>query len=460
MLYIFSIIIYYLYFANLRIIAQVNEDSSIAVQLASKKDKNIIKDLRQTLKTETMKLQQMKAQNLQLKDELNDLRDWRENYLRQQKLEQISSSSSQENHNNNNNNNNNESRESSQENKVNEDIADNISTSSSASNQTSSSKNSKSSKNHITVKQKVNIMKMKSRRAIDKARSNMPLPSFGTILSNEFGGDDEKMHPQQQENQISNITSLSSSLSSSNDFEKTKDKQIIGTKEHDEVIEALSDRLAIVKENYMNLKNVVSNKEKEIDKLNFELEKKKEMVADLIEKLIDKPLPPTPTQLAKLEQAENEYKKCEVQSDEDKVLMNLEEQGLSGPINRKPIIRHVGNSKQLLHEINKPPIPSEMPPPLSSTNPLPSINGNQRPPPTRPPPKVVVSPSYNKGIGQNSHFPFQQNEEIIMQNQVKKAKENCYINNSKQLKQIKHDEIKPLINDDDDQQDIMNADGI
>ncbi len=44
-------------------------DSSIAVSLAQKKDKNIIKDLRQTLKTETMKCQQFRAEYLQLQDE-------------------------------------------------------------------------------------------------------------------------------------------------------------------------------------------------------------------------------------------------------------------------------------------------------------------------------------------------------------------------------------------------------
>eukprot|EP01084_Bolivina_argentea_P123216 218364_1 len=64
--------------------AEVKGDSSIAAQ---KKDKNIVKDLRQTLKTETMKCQQFLAEYLQLK-ELNDLRDWRQNYLTEQKLEQ------------------------------------------------------------------------------------------------------------------------------------------------------------------------------------------------------------------------------------------------------------------------------------------------------------------------------------------------------------------------------------
>ena len=383
---------------------------------------------------------------MQLKDELNDLRDWRENYLKQQKLAQISN----ENHRRDNG-----SRESSQENKVNEDISDNASTTSSASNQTASSKTSKSSRNHITVKQKVNIMKIKSMRAINNARSNMSVPSLSNLLSTEFGTDDEKTAPlpyNYTEHRSPSSGPLHSRSSSLHDI----------TKEHNEVIQALSDRLAIVKENYMNLKLVVSGKDEKIEKLNFELSKKMEMIADLIEKLNDKPLPPTPTQLAKLEQAENEYKQKEEeqQTDEDKVLINLEEQGLSGSMGRKSYVRHNGNSKP-------PPLPSGAPPPLNGSRSL-DILRIQRSPPSGPPPKVVVSPSYNKGIGQNSHFALQQtatnnhngnngnngNEQII-QNQLRKAKEQNYISNSKELNKDRMNKMQPLIvnnnnNDDDD----------
>lgn len=50
--------------------AQVKGDSSMAVKLAQKKDRNIIKDLRKSLKTETMKLQQLRAEYMQTKDEV------------------------------------------------------------------------------------------------------------------------------------------------------------------------------------------------------------------------------------------------------------------------------------------------------------------------------------------------------------------------------------------------------
>lgn len=51
-------------------IHQVKGDSTMAVRLAQKKDRNIIKDLRTTLKSETMKLQQLRAEYMQAKDEV------------------------------------------------------------------------------------------------------------------------------------------------------------------------------------------------------------------------------------------------------------------------------------------------------------------------------------------------------------------------------------------------------
>ena len=375
---------------------------------------------------------------MQLKDELNDLRDWRENYLKQQKLAQISN----ENHRGDNG-----SRESSQENKIHEDISDNASTTSSTSNQTASSKTSKSSRNHITVKQKVNIMKKKGIRAIHNARSNMSVPSLYGLLSSEFGADDEKTAPLPY--MFIEHRSRSGSMHSQSSLQDV-------TKEHNEVIQALSDRLAIVKENYMNLKLVVSGKDEKIEKLNLELSKKMEMIADLIEKLNDKPLPPTPTQLAKLEEAENEYKHKEEQRDEDNVLVNLEEQGLSGPIGRKAYVRFAGNSQKLLQEIDKPPPPFGVPPPLNGSRSM-DISRVQRPPPPGPPPKVVVSPSYNKGIGQNSHFALQQTATNNHNGN------NHYISNSKEWNKDRMTEMQPLIvnnNDEHDDEDIINRDAI
>eukprot|EP01084_Bolivina_argentea_P282693 483957_1 len=63
------------------------------------------------------------------------------------------------------------------------------------------------------------------------------------------------------------------------------------------------------------------------------------MIVDLIEKLNDKPLPPTPMELSKLEK--NKNKNINMRTDEDKVLMNLE-QGLKSlppiPIQSPPCI--------------------------------------------------------------------------------------------------------------------------
>ena len=50
--------------------AQVKGDSTMAVRLAQKKDRNIIKDLKKTLKQHTMKLQQLRAEYMQSKDEV------------------------------------------------------------------------------------------------------------------------------------------------------------------------------------------------------------------------------------------------------------------------------------------------------------------------------------------------------------------------------------------------------
>ncbi len=125
--------------------------------------------MRQTLKTETMKYQQFRGEYLQLKNELNDLRDWRENYLKQQKLQQTqhmnTNSEEQDSH----------------------SVHDNASSTSEVSNHTASSNNSR---NSITIKNKLKIMKHKSVTAI----KNVELPSFTDLLSNEFTAvDDEKV---------------------------------------------------------------------------------------------------------------------------------------------------------------------------------------------------------------------------------------------------------------------------
>eukprot|EP01084_Bolivina_argentea_P131358 231871_1 len=159
------------------------------------------------------------------------------------------------------------------------------------------------------------------------------------------------------------------------------------------------------------------------------------MIADLIEKLIDKPLPPTPTQLTKLEQAETEYKGAQTQSDEDKVLLNLEQQGLSGPLNRKPILKHIGNSNVLLSQISTPSSPNTNAPPIPTKNnmEMSQLRNKKRSPPSIPPPKVVVSPSYNKGVfGHNTNFEFEkkQNNENNESQQLKRAKQNEYVDDS------------------------------
>ena len=281
--------------------------------------------------------------------QLNDLRDWREHYLRQQKLQQSHSPSTAD------------IRESSQEHKVSEDIADNVSQSSSASGSTHTASSRASSRNSITIKNKMKIMRKKSVSAL----SNVNLPSFHNLLSVEMGADDEKIAP--------NPPSHSVMATPSEDA-------MASTKEHDEVIAALSGRLAIVKENYMNLKQVVSGKDTEIESLQFELTKKKEMIADLIDKLMDKPLPPTPSEMHELEQV------VPPQPDGTVSVGDLETHRLSGPdaitMVVKPVLSGSGGARYRV-EYKRPP--ASLPPPT---------------------PKVVVSPSYDKGVVFNSHYPF------------------------------------------------------
>lgn len=286
--------------------------------------------------------------------QLNDLRDWREHYLRQQKLQQSQSTS--------------DLRDLSQEHKVNEDvhdIADNASSTSSASGSTHTASSRASSRNSITIKNKMRIMRHKSVSAL----SNVNLPSFHNLLSSEMGGDDEKIAP--------------------NSMPCPSPIGMASTKEHDEVIEALSGRLAIVKENYMNLKGVVSGKDKEIDSLQFELTKKKEMIADLIHKLMDKPLPPTPTEMHQMEQVAPSP--SSLRAPERTVsLGDLETHRLSGPDAITMVVK---------------PVSSGTGPPRYRVE-------YKRPPASLPPPKPVVSPSYDKGVVFNSHysFPTQSNE--------------------------------------------------
>merc|ERR1719474_1733122 len=152
---------------------------------------------------------------MQCKDELNDLRDWREHYLRQQKLQQTQSRG--------------HLADSSQEHKVNEDMADNVSVASSASGSTHTASSRASSRNSITIKNKMKIIRKKSVTAL----SNVNLPSFHGLLSAEVAVDDEKIAPR---------PSSQSAMPSSPAL-----RPVASTKEHDEVIEALSGRLAIVK---------------------------------------------------------------------------------------------------------------------------------------------------------------------------------------------------------------------
>lgn len=172
------------------------------------------------------------------------------------------------------------------------------------------------------------------------------------------------------------------------------------------MIAALSDRLAIVKENYMNLKNIVHGKDEQIEILNVEIAKRKEMVADLIEKVNDKPLPPTPSQLRKMEAAENEF---QVIRFEDRILHNLEMQGLSEST-RKPS----SNSNELLamHNIHANIVNHANVVNIIHNNVNNSSFVKRRPPPSKPPPflpiidnchsignscsKSPVSPPYSK----------------------------------------------------------------
>jgi len=96
----------------------------------------------------------------------------------------------------------------------------------------------------------------------------------------------------------------------------------------------------------MNLKGVVSGKNNEIESLQFELTKKKEMIADLIQKLMDKPLPPTPTEMQQMESVASDG--------------NLETHRLSGPdaitMVVKPVLSgdHGGPSRYRV-EYKRPP---------------------------------------------------------------------------------------------------------
>eukprot|EP01084_Bolivina_argentea_P282694 483958_1 len=84
------------------------------------------------------------------------------------------------------------------------------------------------------------------------------------------------------------------------------------------------------------------------------------MIVDLIEKLNDKPLPPTPMELSKLEK--NKNKNINMRTDEDKVLMNLE-QGLKSlppiPIQSPPSIP-IPMEVSKLEQFNKQPIQSPL----------------------------------------------------------------------------------------------------
>eukprot|EP01083_Nonionella_stella_P076591 208794_1 len=129
------------------------------------------------------------------------------------------------------------------------------------------------------------------------------------------------------------------------------------------------------------------------------------MIGDLIEKLNDKPLPPTPVELSKLETHKNVN--MNIETDEDKVLMNLEQQGLCPQLNDNNVLK------------SPPPIPMQSPPSI----PIPKVS------------KVVVSPSYNKGIEHNVYISYSGNNDDndnnnnnINVNEIKKLKENKYQN--------------------------------
>ena len=146
---------------------------------------------------------------------------------------------------------------------------------------------------------------------------------------------------------------------------------IVSTKEHDEVIEALSGRLAMVKETVCNLKQEVSAKDTKLERMQFELTKKQEMIADLIEKLMDKPLPPTPSEMQQMEHGDNGVNGGAVQTHR-----------LSGSDSIMVVKSDVTSGRYRV-EYKRPP--ASMPPPA---------------------PKVVVSPAYDKGVVFNSHYPF------------------------------------------------------
>ncbi|ETO34412.1 spore germination protein GerHA [Reticulomyxa filosa] len=234
-------------------------ENEVTLKMATKKQSVMIKELKNQLKVEANKNAQLRAEIYHMKDELDELRSWREQYLLQETKGQLQyfhdggSGSGESDHGT----------------PLPVDVSANTSSTQEDNMSTDSGKHS-STTGHDSL-------------SATKQKKNK-------LVTTESIRHSYHHHPQQQQQQhVEHVGDSEYTQSESKTHEFEKGELADKNKEHEEVIFSLSERLAVVKEENMILKHRLTNKNNVIEELQRDLDKKQEWILDLIEKLNDKP---------------------------------------------------------------------------------------------------------------------------------------------------------------------------